>query len=401
MSLALDAPAPSGTAKRNVALLATMMALMGAMMPVYIVLGGLAGAMLAPDPRWATLPIAAQMVTAMLTAAPVSLAMGRFGRKPLFVLGGIAALGAGALGAYGIVQGSFTMLCGAHALGGFYQTVQNYFRFAATDRADDAFKPKAVSYVLAGGLVSALIGPELVIRFGDWFAPHAFAGAYAATLATTVLGMLAIPFLDLPRPEPGAAKAGRPMREIMRDRAVPVAMACAMASYGTMTFVMTASPLAIVACSYGTGDAADVVRWHVIAMFGPSFFTGHLIAWWGHARVIGAGLAMLAGCAAVALAGIELANFYAALVLLGLGWNFGFIGATALLATRHRPEERARVQGLNDLAVMSVVAVASLSSGAITASAGWAAVNLSALVPVGLAALALAWLATRGRGAAA
>ena len=385
-------------AKRNVAVLAFMQAILGAQLPVYIILGGLAGALLAEDKSLATLPIAFQMVVGMLTAAPMSLLMGKVGRKPGFFLGAVCGAIGGTLAAYAILNGSFVLLCIAHGFAGAYQTTHNLFRFAATDSASDAYKPRAVSYVMAGGLVSAIIGPEIVIRFGDLFAPVPFAGAYAMTLVVIVIGAMAIPLLDLP-PPPRREKgdSGRPMREIFANPAVPVAILCAMVSYGVMTFVMTSTPLAIVACGFSGGQAADVVRWHVLAMFAPSFFTGSLIARFGHGWIIGSGLLMLAACTAISLSGIEIEKFYAALIFLGLGWNFGFIGATSLLAASHRPDERAKVQGLNDVLVMGLVAAGALSSGKIMAVAGWNTVNLSVLVPITLALCALVFLAARNR----
>jgi MFS family permease len=201
-------------------------------------------------------------------------------------------------------------------------------------------------------------------------------------------------FLDIPRPPRPrhGTRAGRPWREILSDRRVVVAMLCAMVSYALMNLVMTSTPLAMVACGFVTDDAAQIVRIHVIAMFAPSFFTGGLIARFGAPRVIAAGLALLAGCAVVAVAGISFGHFGVALALLGLGWNFGFIGATAMLAGAHQPDERARVQGLNDFLVFGLVTVASFGSGALMASVGWEAVNLAILPPLVLAAAALAWL---------
>jgi len=356
---------PMGRAKRNVAVLSVLQALLGAQLPVFIILGGLAGALLAEDKSLATLPIAIQMIVGMLTAAPVSLLMARFGRKPGFFAGAACGAIGGGLAAYAIIDGSFLLLCVAHGFAGAYQTTHNLFRFAATDTASDDFKPRAISYVMAAGLVSAVIGPELVIRFGDWFAPVPFAGAYAATVVVTAIGSVFIPLLDLPRPVRKAK--------------------------------MTSTPLAVVGCGFSNAAAADIVRWHVIAMFGPSFFTGSLIQRFGHGPIIGIGLVCLAVCSLLALSGIEIEKFYAALIFLGIGWNFGFIGATSLLAANHRPDERGKVQGLNDVLVMGLVAMGALGSGKIMAEAGWATVNIAALVPVGVAALALLWLSLKTR----
>lgn len=390
-----NSPAGQSRAKRNVMVLSTMSAILGAQMPICITLGGLAGAMLAPSASLATLPIACQMIAGMIFALPISLLMGRFGRKFGFFIGTVGGAVGGALAALALVTGDFWLLCAGHAGAGIYQTAQGYYRFAATDTAPDSFKPKAISYVLAGGLFAAIIGAEVLIRTQDMLAPVPFAGAYAALVVLNLLGALLIPLLNLPPPDQVAAKAdkaaGRPWSEILRQPAVPVAMLCAMLVYGTMTLVMTASPLAVVGCGFLSDDAANVVKWHVLAMFGPSFFTGSLITRFGAPKIMAVGLLFLMLCAAIGLAGVELENFYGAMILLGLGWNFGFIGATSLLAANHRPEERAKVQGVNDFVVLATVATAALSSGSLYAAGGWGLVVSSMAVPIAIAAAALLW----------
>jgi MFS family permease len=277
---------------------------------------------------------------------------------------------------------------------GVYMAAQALYRFAAADVASPAFRPKAISWVMAGGLASAVLGPEIVVRFKDVLEPVPYAGGYLAMVALNLVGVVPMLFLDLPRPprRPRGERAGRPWSEILADRRVPVAMLCAMVSYSMMNLVMTSTPLAMIDCGFVTDDAAHVVRVHVIAMYAPSFFTGALIARFGAPRIIALGLALLAGCGVVAIAGITLPHFWVALSLLGLGWNFGFIGATALLAGAHRPEERARVQGMNDFLVFGLVTVGSFSSGALMAALGWVAVNLSMVPPLVLAGAALGWL---------
>lgn len=409
MSGTSSAPSNGPTRKiavRNVAVLSGLSAILGAQMPVFMILGGLAGAQLAPNMGLATLPIACQMIAAMVFALPVSLMMGRLGRKPGFAFGALAGAIGGGIAAWGLVTDSFFLLCLGHAGAGIYQTSQGYFRFAATDHSPEEFKPRAISLVLAGGLFAALIGAEIVVRAGDLLAPVPFAGAYAAVIAVNIIGALAIPFLHAPTPEvkdKTSADTARSWREILSDPAVPVAMLCAMLVYGTMTFVMTATPLAVVGCGFHSSDAAGVVKWHVIAMFAPSFFTGSLIARFGSRAVIATGLVLLAGCAALALSGLELWQFYGALIALGLGWNFGFIGATSLLTAHHRADERAKVQGVNDFLVMGTVAIAALGSGGLYHWGGWNFVVGSMLVPVALAAIILGWQAATGlrRGAGA
>ena len=385
-------PMPRPRAVRNVGVLATMSALQGAQLPVYIILGGLAGAILADDKSLATLPIAAQMLTGMIVALPMSLFMGRFGRKAGFWLGSVLACLAGIIAAFAMLRGDFWLLCVGYMFAGVYQSTQNYFRFAATDTAPEDFKPKAISLVLAGGLVAALLSAEIVTRTEGMLSAVPFVGAFAFLVVPNLIGMVLIAFLDIPKPSRTEVKTpARPWRDILADRNIPVAMLCAMFVYGTMTLAMTSTPLAMIACGFITSDAANVVKWHVVAMFAPSFFTGSIIARIGVRPVIAMGLLLLLGCCAVALSGIELHDFYIALILLGLGWNFGYIGATSLLAAHHRPEDRAKVQGLNDFLVMAMMATAALSSGKLMATGGWSFVVIAVMVPVGIAALALAY----------
>lgn len=385
------APTPDRPrAVRNVAVLATMGALQGAQLPVYIILGGLAGAILAEDKSLATLPIAVQMLTGMATALPMSLFMGRYGRKAGFWLGSTLASLGGILAALAMLWGDFWLLCAAYMFAGIYQTTQNYFRFAATDTAPEDFKPKAISLVLAGGLVAALLAAEIVTRTEGVFSAVPFVGAFAFLVVPNLAGILLTFFLDLPPPSQEEIKEpARPWREIMQNRNIPIAMICAMFVYGTMTLTMTSTPLAMIACGFGTPDAAGVVKWHVLAMFAPSFFTGSIIARFGTRAVIAVGLVLLLGCSAVALSGIELHDFYIALILLGVGWNFGYIGATSMLAAHNRPADRAKVQGLNDFLVMATMAAAALGSGQLMATGGWSFVVMAVMIPVGIAALTL------------
>jgi len=396
---------PRPRAVRNVAVLATMNAVQGAQLPVYIILGGLAGAILAEDKSLATLPIAAQMLTGMATALPMSLFMGRFGRRAGFWLGSVLACLGGLLCALAMLRGEFWLLCIGYMFAGIYQTTQNYFRFAATDTAPEDFRPKAISLVLAGGLVAALLSAEIVTRTEGMWSAVPFVGAFAFLVVPNLVGMVLIALLDIPPPSRSQiGTPSRPWRAILADRNIPVAMLCAMFVYGTMTLTMTSTPLAMIACGFGTPDAANVVKWHVIAMFAPSFFTGSIIARVGPRPVIAAGLVLLLACSAVALSGIELHDFYIALILLGLGWNFGYIGATSLLAAHNRPEDRAKVQGLNDFLVMAVMSSAALSSGKLMATGGWSFVVVAVTVPVAVAALALLYgtlVARRTRAAPA
>lgn len=387
------------TARRNVFVLVAAQAILGAQMPMIFTIAGLAGSTLAPNACWATLPISMTVIGSMLTATPISAFMQRFGRRAGFVAGALGgALGA-AIGAWGLSTGSFFLFCLGALFTGIYMSAQGFYRFAAADTASDAFRPKAISWVMAGGLLSAIVGPQLVKVTAD-YAVVPFLGSYLAVIALNLVGMFIFAGLDIPRPKPPAAGApvGRSRADLIRTPAIAVAMICATVSYALMNLVMTSSPLAVVGCGFDTGDAADVVTAHVLAMYAPSFVTGHIIARFGVERVIALGLTILAAAGAVAMAGVELENFFIALILLGIGWNFGFIGATTMLTNAQRPEERGRLQGLNDLVVFGGVTLASFSSGGLmncaggSTQAGWQMVNLAMLPFLVLAGGALIWL---------
>ena len=372
------------------------------------VLGGLAGQSLASNPCFATLPISLIVLGSMLSAQPMAWLMQSFGRRAGFFLGALGGAMGGAVGAYGLYLGSFPVFLMGSLFTGIYMSAHNFYRFAATDTASEAFRPKAISYVMAGGLASALIGPQLVKLTADAMVVP-FMGTYLAVIGVNLVGALLFFFLRIPRPpvpDENSPK-GRTRWELLTTPRIAVAVICAMVSYALMNLVMTSTPLAVVGCGFDKANAADIVSAHVLAMYAPSFFTGHLIARFGVERIVALGLSLLAAAGAVALAGVQLENFFIALVLLGLGWNFGFIGATAMLAGAHRPEERGRVQGMNDALVFGCVTLASLSSGGLmncaggTAQQGWTAVNL-AMIPFLVAAFgALAWLWARRKGLAA
>jgi MFS family permease len=389
-------------AKKNVAILVMAQAFLGAQMPMIFTIGGLAGQSLASNPCFATLPISLIVAGSMMAATPISAIMQRWGRRAGFFTGAFFGALGGVVGAYGLYLGSFPIFLLGSLLTGVYMSAHGFYRFAAADTASEEFRPKAISYVMAGGLLSAIIGPQLVKATSQAFVVP-FMGTYMAVIAVNVLGAALFLFLDIPKPPVPShdAPKGRSRIELLKTPVIAVAVICAMVSYALMNLVMTSTPLAVVGCGFTEGNAADVVTAHVLAMYVPSFFTGHLIARFGVHKIVASGLFILAGAGAVALNGVDLENFFVALVLLGIGWNFGFIGATTMLAGAHEPHERGRMQGLNDLLVFGGVTMASLASGGLMNCSGgnpvdgWSAVNMAMAPFLVLAGGALLWLVLR------
>jgi len=399
----IAAPLPDDTrARRNVAVLVAAQAILGSQITMIFVIGGLAGQMLAPNPCLATLPITMIVAGSATTAPWLSRLMQARGRRTGFFIGAIGALFGAVLSAWGLSEASFPLFLLGSYCTGMYMSAQGFFRFAAADSASEAFRPKAISYVMAGGLVSAIIGPQLVKATSDAL-PVPFLGSYVTAIGLNLAGMLLFLALDLPKParRVTTTRSGRTIGQLLRAPDILVAMICGMVSYALMNLVMTATPLAVVGCGFERGNAADIVTGHVLAMYVPAFFTGHLVARFGATRIVAAGLVILASAGAVALSGVDLMNFFGALVLLGIGWNFGFIGATSLLTRAHAPEERGLVQGLNDAVVFGAVTLASLGSGGLmncsggSPVAGWNAVNMAMAPFLALAGGGLVWLALR------
>lgn len=389
-------------AKKNVAILVLAQAFLGAQMPMIFIIGGLAGQSLASNPCFATLPISLIVAGSMMAATPISAIMQRFGRRAGFMTGAFFGALGGLVGAYGLYLGSFPVFLLGSLLTGVYMSAHGFYRFAAADTASESFRPKAISYVMAGGLLSAIIGPQIVKATSQVFVIP-FLGTYLAVIALNVFGSGLFLFLNIPKPPPPRADLpkGRTRLELLKTPTIAVAVICAMVSYALMNLVMTSTPLAVVGCGFSEGLAADVVTSHVLAMYVPSFFTGHLIARFGVQKIVAAGLVILAAAGAVALQGVNLENFFVALILLGVGWNFGFIGATTMLAGAHSVEERGRMQGLNDFLVFGGVTFASLASGGLMNCSGgnpvegWSAVNLAMAPFLVLAGGSLLWLALR------
>lgn len=407
MTALSDTLVPDDTiAKRNVLILVLAQALLGAQMPMIFTIGGLAGQQLAGNICFATLPISMIVFGSMTTAPWLSAFMQRFGRRAGFFLGATAGATGAGIAAYGLFLQSFPLLLAGSYVTGIYMSAHGFYRFAAADMASDSFRARAISYTMAGGLLSAIIGPQLTKITSDTFVVP-FLGVYAAIIALNLCGFLLFAFLRIPRPPKAQGRVGgRSRLELLRTPRIAVAIICAMVSYALMNLVMTSTPLAVVGCGFSQDNAADIVMFHVLAMYAPSFFTGHLIQRFGVERIVTLGLVILLGAGAVALAGVELSNFTVALILLGLGWNFGFIGGTAMLAAAHSAEERGRVQGMNDFAVFGLVTVASLSSGGLMNCSGgspvegWNAVNLAMVPFLALAFGSLVWLARSGRKSA-
>lgn len=365
-------------ARRNVALLAFAQALGGASASIVIATGPLIGsALLGSDKSLATLPVSFMVLGTALGMLPAGMIMRRFGRRRSFLGSSIGGTITSLLAAWAVLGASFWLFTLACAVMGFVTAFVQQFRFAAADTASPAFRPRAISWVMAGGILAGVIGPQTVILTRDLFAPILFAGTYVALAGLSFLAFLVLWFLKSPPPM-AKAQAGdaRPLSEIMRQPGFIVAVTCGIVSYALMSLVMTATPLAMIGCGLTTTDAALAIQWHVLAMFGPSFFTGSLIARFGVRTIVLVGLALLCGCAVIALSGEEVGHFWVALILLGVGWNFGFIGATTMLTACYRPSERNMVQSANDFLVFGFVAFASFSSGSLLYNFGWGTVNV-------------------------
>ena len=363
----------------------------------------LAGVLLAPDPRWATLPITTYIIGTAAATFPASLIMQKIGRRNGFLLGAFAGLIAAIIATCAIFDRNFILFCAATMLQGVYQAFAQYYRFAAADTASPAFRPKAVSWVLTGSIAGAIFGPVLVMNTRELFAPVSFAGNFAAAGVFTMIAIIVLAFVNVPLPteeEKAAHEPARPIGQLLRNPRLVSAILTGMMAYGMMNLLMTATPLAMVGCGLSADQSAWVIQWHVLAMYIPSFFTGALIARFGVERIIAIGLGLNALAAITNLTGLRMENFGFGLVLLGLGWNFAFIGATTIVAGCHRPAERAKVQGLNDFAVFATVALTSFASGQLLAILGWKAVNYTLFPMLALAALALAWMVLKSTGPA-
>ncbi len=389
------------TAKKNVAVLATCQALLFTNNATVIALNGLAGYALAADKALATLPVTGWVIGGALSTFPASLLMKRIGRRAGFTVGALTGMAGAALCSLALYLGNFWLLCFGAMVFGVYNAVAQYYRFAAADAASPDFKAKAISLVMAGGLVGGIIGPETSKLTVDLLSTR-FLGSYLSLIGFLVVVAFVVQLLRIPPPTEAEHRGPiRPLADIMAQPAFIVAALAAALGYGVLNLLMTATPLAMGICGHPYSAAATVIGWHVIGMFGPSFFTGSLIKRFGLMQVMFAGAIILYVCVGIALSGISIPHFWFALVLLGIGWNFLFIGGTTLITEACTPAERAKTQGANDLIIFIVMATTSFSSGVLIEKNGWQVLNYLALPFITVVAAALLWLLFRRRVAAA
>ncbi|TPM41450.1 MFS transporter [Mesorhizobium sp. B2-3-4] len=389
-------------ARRTALILAASQAIIGSAAPIAISMGALVGQyLLAADKSLATAPVTGYNLGVALGALPAAAIIRTLGQRGGFMTGTVVTAIGGLVATLALFHASFWLFAFALLVLGVGGAFVQQFRFAAADNAPPEFKARAISFVLAGGIITAILGPQIVIFTRELFAPVMFAGSFASILVLAAVGAVILSFLRLPAKPVSKVDIvegdTRPLAEIVTRPRFVAALFCAVGSYALMSFVMTGAPLAMVGCGLSEDDATLGISWHVMAMFGPSFFTGSLIHRFGAERIVAIGLLLLIGCAVVALSGLALWQFWTSLILLGLGWNFGFIGATAMVAASYRPSEKGKVQGFHDFVLFGSVACASLMSGMVYNAWGWTMLNwmifpVAALCFVALGALKLAGL---------
>src|SRR5271154_1022840 len=384
-------------ARSNVVRLAAAQALTGANSAVIFATGSIIGATLAPDVSFATVPLSMYVVGLAAGTLPTGAISRAYGRRVAFIIGTACGVATGLLASYAILHASFALFCCATFLGGLYGAVSQSYRFAAADGASTAYRPKAVSWVMAGGVFAGVLGPQLVQWTMDLWPPYLFAFSFMVQAAVALVAMAILAGVDAPKPSPADLHGGRPLFEIVRQPRFIAAALCGVIAYPMMNLVMTSAPLAMKMCGLSLSDSNFGIQWHIVAMYGPSFFTGSLIARFGAQRIVATGLLLEAVAATIGLSGITAMHFWATLIVLGVGWNFGFVGASALVLETHRPQERNKVQAFNDFLVFGMMAVGSFSSGQLLANFGWSAVNMVVFPPIllGLLVLMLASFARR------
>lgn len=401
MSAAATAPhyQDDARARRTVLRLATAQALAGANASVVVATGSIMGSMFGPDPSLVTLPISLMIVGTAIGTLPTGMIARRYGRRAAFVTGAGMGVLTGLLGALSALLGSFWLFCVAALCAGYYTSAVQSFRFAATDVASPEYRPRALSLVMAGGVFAGVLGPQLVTWTMNLWAPYLFAVSYLAQAGVALFAMFVLSGVDLPMPKKEDRHAGRPLPEIVRQPFFICAVICGVVSYALMNLVMTSTPLAMKICGLPVSSSNWAIQWHIVAMYGPSFFTGSLIKRFGAPTIVALGLMIQVAGALAGLAGITETHFVADVVLLGLGWNFGFVGASSMVLETHRDEERTRVQSFYDFLVFGFTALGSLSSGQILNYHGWDAVNLTVFPPVAVASTALLFIVMMRRRA--
>src|SRR3981081_1671219 len=384
-------------ARSNMVRLAAAQALTGANSAVIFATGSIVGATLAPSISLATVPLSMYVVGLAAGTLPTGAISRAYGRRVAFIVGTGCGLLTGLLGAFAILHASFPLFCCATFLGGLYGAVSQSYRSAAADGASTAFRPKAVSWVMAGGVFAGVLGPQLVQWTMDIWPPYLFAFSFVMQAAVACGVMAVLAGCAAPNPQAADLHGGRPLFAIARQPRFIAAALCGVIAYPMMNLVMTSGPLAMKMCGLSVSDSNFGIQWHIVAMYGPSFFTGSLIARFGAPKIVALGLLLEAVAAGIGLSGITAMHFWATLIVLGVGWNFSFIGASALVLETHRPQERNKVQAFNDFLVFGIMALGSFSSGQLLANYGWSAVNRVVFPPVllGLAVLGLAALARR------
>jgi MFS family permease len=379
-------------AARNAVVLAVAQALAGGNNTVIVATTSIIGAMLAPDPALATLPISVMVAGMWMGTLPVGMLSKAYGRRFALQTGSVFGALSGLISCAAVLHGSFWLLLVGTLCGGLYAAAHQSYRFAAADTASPQFRPKAVAWVLAGGIFAAVIGTELVIYTKDSWQPYLFAGTFLAQSACALIAAGVLMFLKIPRPPVShSLRDGRPLSQIVVQPKFVIAVICGLASYSMMNMEMTSAPLAMILCHHSVDDAAHGIQWHVIGMYAPSFITGSLIARFGVRNVMATGLALILVAASINLAGLDLWNFWIGLALLGVGWNFAFIGATTLVTECHDPHERNKVQAFNDFLIFGAMAIASFSSGAMLSRYGWSTVNEVVFPVILVAGALLAW----------
>ena len=393
-----DALAGDRLARRNALVLAIAQSLAGGNNTVLVATAAIVGTMLAPDKGLATLPISIFVLGMWMGTLPMGMLARRLGRRNALQIGTGCGVLTGLICCVAVLQGSFFLFNVGAVFSGFYASAHQSYRFAAADTASDEFRPKAISWVLFGGILAGVVGAQLVIATQNLWPPYLFAATYIGQSALALVAGGVLMFVNIPKPPPRSVVGdGRPLSEIAREPRFIVAVACGVAAYSMMNLVMTSAPLAMVMCNHSITDATLGLQWHVLGMYAPSFITGALITRFGLERITGLGFALIIVAAGIGIAGISLWHFWIGLALLGVGWNFAFIGTTTMVTHCHRPNERNKVQAFNDFLVFGSMAIGSFSSGQLLASFGWATVN-EVVLPVVLAASALLlWSALRRR----